>query len=301
MPDRDPLYAFDEADAELTLVPTAARRALDAARLRLSLDGWKSLDLRARRALVEAGAAPTVAVAEVARLVAGATPAARVDEEGFAEPGALPEALLAALGASRPLDEATWRALRPLDRYAFAKVLSRGKPERLARTYDEIVGASALSTHLSARGEARMVDVGAKAPTARRAVATASVRMKPETLALLASGDAPKGDALAVARVAGIQAAKRTPDLIPLCHAIALTRVEVAFTLDAAASALRVRATAEAVDRTGVEMEAMVAASVAALTVYDMLKGRDRWMAIAEVALVEKSGGRSGDVRREPG
>ena len=136
-----------------------------------------------------------------------------------------------------------------------------------------------------------MVDVGAKEATARRAVAEARVTMQPETAQRLREGRADKGDVLATARIAGIQAAKKTPDLIPLCHAIALTRVEVELTIEP--EAVLVRATAEARDRTGVEMEAMVAASVAALTVYDMLKGVDRGMSF-DVRLLEKSGGRSG-------
>ena len=136
-----------------------------------------------------------------------------------------------------------------------------------------------------------MVDVGAKEATARRAEAEARVTMQPETAQRLREGRADKGDVLATARIAGIQAAKKTPDLIPLCHAIALTRVAVELTIEP--EAVLVRATAEARDRTGVEMEAMVAASVAALTVYDMLKGVDRGMSF-DVRLLEKSGGRSG-------
>ena len=148
-----------------------------------------------------------------------------------------------------------------------------------------------LSTHLNARGEARMVDVASKDITVRRASARARVSMAPATLARLQSGDTPKGDVLATARIAGIQAAKRTSDLIPLCHPIALTRVEI--TIGVADASVIIDAHAEAVDRTGVEMEAMVAASVAALTLYDMLKGIDRAMAF-DVALIEKSGGKTG-------
>ena len=148
-----------------------------------------------------------------------------------------------------------------------------------------------LSSHLNARGEARMVDVAPKDITVRRASARARVRMAPATLARLQSGHTPKGDVLATARIAGIQAAKRTSDLIPLCHPISLTRVEI--TISLAKSSVIIDALAEAIDRTGVEMEAMVAASVAALTLYDMLKGIDRAM-VFDVALMEKSGGRTG-------
>ncbi len=154
-------------------------------------------------------------------------------------------------------------------------------------------------THLDAEGRARMVDVGAKDVTDREAVASAVVRMEPATLALLRGGHAPKGDVLAVARVAGIQAAKKTPELIPLCHAIALTSVEVAFDW-LEPDGVRVEARARARDRTGVEMEALTAASVAALTVYDMLKAVDRGMRIEHVRLEEKRGGRSGHWQRVP-
>jgi cyclic pyranopterin phosphate synthase len=153
-------------------------------------------------------------------------------------------------------------------------------------------------THLDARGQARMVDVGDKAVTKRRAVARGRVVMQPETLALITSGTAKKGDVLATARIAGIQAAKRTHELIPLCHVIALTKVEIELVPNEAASAIEIEARAEAVDRTGVEMEALTAVSVAALTVYDMLKAKDRAMVIEAIALHEKAGGKSGDYVR---
>ncbi len=147
-------------------------------------------------------------------------------------------------------------------------------------------------THLDAEGQVHMVDVGEKAVTARRAVARASVRMLPDTVARLRAHDAPKGDVGASVRIAGIMAAKRTPDLIPLCHSLALTRVtvDVAWTDTGA----EITAAAETRDRTGVEMEAMTAASVAALTLYDMVKGMERGVSIERVELIEKSGGRSG-------
>jgi cyclic pyranopterin monophosphate synthase len=151
-------------------------------------------------------------------------------------------------------------------------------------------------THLTAAGEAHMVDIGAKEITARRAIARARVRMSAETFALLTSGKTPKGDVLATARIAGIQAAKRTSELIPLCHVVAITRVEIAIALDSGIA--EIHATAEALDRTGVEMEALVAASTAALTIYDMLKAVDRSMSF-DVCLSEKAGGKSGSWKRE--
>jgi cyclic pyranopterin phosphate synthase len=151
-------------------------------------------------------------------------------------------------------------------------------------------------THLTRDGSAHMVDVGAKDVTSRKALARAIVRMSPETFARLVAGDTKKGDVLAAARIAGIQAAKRTSELIPLCHLVALTKVEIDVNLDGGVAI--VEAKAQARDRTGVEMEAMVAASVAALTLYDMLKSVDRGISF-EVALVEKSGGKSGAWQRE--
>lgn len=153
-------------------------------------------------------------------------------------------------------------------------------------------------THLDAEGRARMVDVGDKDVTSREAVASAVVRMQPATLTLLREGRAKKGDVLATARIAGIQAAKRTPELIPLCHQIALTSVEVHFEPDADGERIHVRAIARARDRTGVEMEALTAAAIASLTVYDMLKAVDRAMSIEHVRLEEKHGGKSGDFTR---
>ncbi len=151
-------------------------------------------------------------------------------------------------------------------------------------------------THLDSEGRARMVDVGGKEVTQRRAVARARVTMQEETAQALADGTVAKGDVLAVARVAGIQAAKRTAELIPLCHPLMLSSVQVDLT--PGPSWVDIEATAETVDRTGVEMEALTACSVAALTVYDMCKARDRAMQVEALGLVEKSGGRSGDWHR---
>ena len=156
-------------------------------------------------------------------------------------------------------------------------------------------------THFNARGEAHMVDVGEKAHTHRVAVAAGTIRMQPETLQIILGGGHRKGDVLGIARVAGIMAAKRTSELVPLCHPIALTRVDVAFEADPAVDeeCVRCRATAETVGPTGVEMEALCAVQVALLTVYDMCKAVDRGMVIESVRLLEKSGGRSGHWKAE--
>lgn len=152
-------------------------------------------------------------------------------------------------------------------------------------------------THLNARGEAHIVDIGDKAVTRRRAVAQARILAQPETIATIMGGGLKKGDALAVARIAGIMAAKKTSELIPLCHPIALTKVSVDIVGDGDA-ALLIHATAETTGQTGVEMEALVAASTAALTLYDMAKAIDRAMVVTDLCLLEKSGGKSGDFSR---
>ena len=152
-------------------------------------------------------------------------------------------------------------------------------------------------THLNERGEAHMVDVGDKDATRRRAVARAVLEAQPETVEAIIGGALKKGDALAVARIAGIMAAKKTADLIPLCHPIPLTKVEVEIIGEGVA--LVITASAETTGQTGVEMEALTAASVTALTLYDMAKAIDRGMTITNVQLVEKTGGKSGDYRRE--
>ena len=154
-------------------------------------------------------------------------------------------------------------------------------------------------THFDAKGRAIMVDVSGKEPTLRVATAGATVEMKPETVETILEGKAAKGDVLAVARIAGIAAAKKTPDLIPLSHPLALQAVSVEFDPDPATGSIRVKASVKAFDRTGVEMEAMTAASVAALTIYDMCKGIDRGITIREVALLHKEGGKSGTYRRK--
>jgi cyclic pyranopterin phosphate synthase len=153
-------------------------------------------------------------------------------------------------------------------------------------------------THLNARGEAHIVDIGDKAVTRRRAVAGARLTANAETIAAITGGTLKKGDALAVARIAGIMAAKKTSELIPLCHPLALTKVEVEITPAADALSLEISAVAETTGQTGVEMEALTAASVAALTLYDMAKALDRGMVISGIELIEKSGGKSGDYRR---
>jgi cyclic pyranopterin phosphate synthase len=154
-------------------------------------------------------------------------------------------------------------------------------------------------SHLDAEGHARMVDVSAKADTTREATARGRVSMLASTLTLIVEGRMPKGDVLAVARVAGIMAAKRTPDLIPLCHPLQLTGVEVVLTPDHASPGIEIEATVRTTGKTGVEMEALTAVSATALTVYDMCKAVERSMRIEDIRLVAKSGGKSGDFRAD--
>jgi len=154
-------------------------------------------------------------------------------------------------------------------------------------------------SHLTPTGEARMVDVSAKAETAREAVAVATLRMSASTLAAVKAGQIAKGDVLGVARTAGILAAKKTPELIPLCHPLRITGADISFELDEAGSALAIRASVRTVDKTGVEMEALTAAAVAALTVYDMVKALEKGVTIESIALLEKSGGKSGRWTRD--
>ena len=153
-------------------------------------------------------------------------------------------------------------------------------------------------THLNKSGEAHMVDVGGKDVTAREAVAEGLIHMQPETLQLIVAGGHKKGDVLAVARVAGIMAAKKTAELIPLCHAIPLTSVDIELTPDETRAAVFCRSTVRTQARTGVEMEALTAVEIALLTIYDMCKAVDRGMTLTDIGLVSKTGGKSGDWRR---
>lgn len=179
----------------------------------------------------------------------------------------------------------------PLD--CFVQVASSAAPSPMSDSPKSSSASSPL-THFDAQGQAHMVDVGGKPTTHRVAVASGRIEMKPETLALIASGTAKKGDVLGIARIAGIMGAKKTSDLIPLCHPLALTRVAVEFVLMPAESAVQCITRAETVGPTGVEMEALVAVQVALLTIYDMCKAVDKHMIISETKLLEKHGGKSG-------
>lgn len=292
------LYAFDGIDQRLELLPLAARRALDLTGLRLSREGFASLAHAERVLLASAGAEHVVDCDRVNRLVAPARPSAKTEPRTQDPPlDRVPDEVSQALGPERPLSSAVWAALSALDRYALAKVCAKGKEERIAGAYREIVGHSALSSHVAPTGGIRMVDVSSKPATRRRATAGTSISLGSLAYRRLVTADVPKGDVLGTARLAAILAAKRTSDLIPLCHPVPLTHVEVTFEADDSKQALDITCSAETVGPTGVEMEALVGASVAALTVYDMLKSIDRGIEVGPTRLLEKSGGRSGDFR----
>ena len=174
-----------------------------------------------------------------------------------------------------------------------SKAKAVAKPTGTTKVRSRVAPGSAL-THFDGTGQAHMVDVGAKAETHRVARASGLISMRPATFRLIAEGTAKKGDVLGIARIAAIQAAKRTSDWIPLCHPLALTRITVAFVPQKSRSRIRIEVTAETIGKTGVEMEALCGASAGLLTIYDMCKAVDRGMVISEVMLMEKRGGKSG-------
>jgi cyclic pyranopterin phosphate synthase len=295
-------YSFDVDAETLELVPLAARRALDHAGRKLSLAGWTSLPDGDRRALTRLGSTSPVDLDAVARILRRARPAAAAAEAlGDPPRDAPPARVLEAYAPHGRLSTAIWSSLSDVDRYALAKVARKPNAERIADAYAEIIGHTQVSTHLRAQGGVQMVNVGQKAVTERRAEAESRVSMNRDAFALLSNNAVPKGDVLATARVAAIMAAKRTAELIPLCHALPLSHIAVELRLDAPTQSVIISTTVETTGKTGVEMEALVAATHAALTVYDMLKGVDRAMSIGPTRLLAKSGGASGNfVADEP-
>jgi cyclic pyranopterin phosphate synthase len=302
------VFRFEEIDDDLPLLPLAARRALDCAGVKVGLRAWQHLSIDTRRKLVALGTADEVD-AEMVRAVVGSTPVeprAADDETRLARPAPELAAILAATLGAESIDATEWSLLGRLERYALLHLAARNRPARLHEAYSEITRRGVVAvrsaglTHLSPAGDARMVDVGAKSVSHRRAVAEARLRMRRGTAQSLIDASGPKGDALATARIAAISAAKRTSELIPLCHQVALSQVTVGFDVDVERGVVTIKTAADAHDRTGVEMEALVAASVAALTIYDMLKAVERGITIESLTLIEKLGGRSGHYRRNP-
>ena len=292
------LFEFDAIDANLNLVPLAARRLLDALGAKLSLEGWQSLPIGDRHTLLQLGSAAIIDEARARDVLTRATPLPRTTEPiGDPSGDEVPPRVASLLGTQRPLSVAVWSNLEPFERWVLDKVARSKNPERLPRAYDEILNKSQGLTHLNAQGEAHMVDTATKPVSARRAIATSTVTLSIAAHRALIEGNARKGDVLGTARIAAIMAAKHTSQLIPLCHPIQLTHIAVTLVPSGTEPKVDIRVEVTAVDRTGVEMEAMVAVSVAALTIYDMLKAVDRGIIIGPTRLLEKSGGRSGDYR----
>jgi cyclic pyranopterin phosphate synthase len=275
-----------------------ALRALDLAGIETKSVHWAQLSVELQTQLMRLGSCEQVDRCALRTLLSNMGREANNDGP---EPDSqhTPAGLSEALGPRRPMSASSWAILSSLERYSLWKLLADGHYQELACAYDEIVGASGVSSHLSAQGEARMVNVSLKPVTERRALASARVRMSASTLSQLADGKASKGDVIAISRIAGIMSVKRTSDLIPLCHPVATTKASVDILVDWQLPGLVVSCEVCAVDRTGVEMEAMTGATVAALTVYDMLKGIDRAIVIETVQLELKEGGRSGRWTRQ--
>jgi cyclic pyranopterin phosphate synthase len=245
--------------------------------------------------LVELGSKASIDAPSAHEILSFAVPPPQVTTaSGDPDPSFVPERLHQLLGDERPLPTLVWSRLEAIERWSLHKIANGRRPERLLCAYDEIVAQAARLTHLNAQGEAQMVETGEKPITARRAVAASRVTLSPAAYRALIEGNAPKGDVLGTARVAGIMAAKQTSQLIPLCHPIQITQVRVDLVPSPNEPCVDIEAEVRALDRTGVEMEAMLAASVAALTVYDMLKAIDRGIVIGPTRLLAKSGGKSG-------
>lgn len=277
----------------------AARRALDRSGHKLSLSSWQALSKQARRRLVDLGSAVDVDVAKVKEQLARLEPAAdTLDPQPDPPATRVPQQVAVAFGADRPISDSVWAALSALDRYCLHKVAGRGNLERMAKAFSEIVGASMSSPHIAPGGGVRMVSVSHKPETLRRAEAESFVSMNKQAFERLEQREAPKGDVLATARLAAIMAAKKTSDVVPLCHPLPLSHVAVDISVEGERCRVHIKATVEATARTGVEMEALTAAAAASLTIYDMLKAFDRSMVIGPTQLLSKSGGKSGDYRR---
>lgn len=289
------LFDFDTSDPSLHLLPLCARRALDAAGIKLSLAAYQTLSIPDRYALAQCGSEEHINLEQV-RLIAGlalgevSTLPLGLDPDSTGVPLEVSQAF----GAQRPIPEKVWQNLSSLERYVLVKVTTRGKPERIQACYEEIIGARQLSSHLQPRGGVTMVSVAGKAETARSARAESFVTMSSEAYERLVRAHVPKGDVLGTARLAGIMASKKTADLIPLCHPLPLQHAEVNFQFIPPRNQVHIECKVDVFGRTGVEMEALLGASTAALTIYDMLKSIDRGLVIGPTRLVEKSGGRSG-------
>lgn len=289
------IYAFEQVDAALGILPMAARRALDQLGIKLTLEEFRSLTLEDRKELTRAGGLDRIDLEPLRAWLLERKPSAQRIEV-IPDPPAdhVPTEISSRLDPSRAIPVGTWPLLTPLDRYSILKAARSKDPSRLNLALGEILGASLLSSHLDRAGHVRMVSVTGKSSSSRMARAESWVTMSPAAFERLSAGDAAKGNVLSVARIAGIMAAKKTPDWIPLCHPIALTKAEVQLILKPEQSQVQVIAEVETEGPTGVEMEALTSVSAAALTIYDMLKSIDRAMTLGPARLLEKRGGKSG-------
>jgi len=291
-------FRFDEVDRSLSLLPLPARRVLDNFGLKLSLMAWRSLSFEDRQALVRLGSQPKVDQSAARPILAKAVPQPDAcDKLEDPDASVVPGFLSSALGIERAIAQELWGALHPLERWVLCKCANGKRAERLDSAFEEIIRQRSVLSHLNAAGEAHMVAIGAKPVTLRRALAASVVSLSEAAFSSLLTGNSAKGDVLGTARLAGIMAAKQTAQLIPLCHPLALSKVTIALAPNTTDHTVTITAEVEAMERTGVEMEALVAVSVAALTLYDMLKAIDKRIVIERTRLLEKSGGKSGDFR----
>jgi len=281
-----PLYEAEGEKRDMGVMPIAARRALMIAGELLTPEGWKSLTLGDRRSVVMEGAKPAIDRAKIQDITHKANPPSDWGDAVTDPPvDAVPADLLEKLGADHPIELENWTAMTPLDRFAFVLIANEGPAERLTRFYDgmfrpkpsvRMVAAPAVGG-----GAFRMVST-------HRAVASARVQMRVESLALFLGGDTTPDQMFAMARIAGIQAGKHASQFLPLCYPSPITRVEVICQADYASGSILIKATVDAVEKSGVDTEAMVAATVAALTLVDFAKHVDRGVAVTDVQLVEE-------------
>lgn len=289
------LFAFEDCNEELSLLPLCSRRALDHAGLKLNLVSYQKLSVEQRIELASLGSDDLVAVERVKILAQLADPQVpSMDVVTDPDKQNVPLILNAALGSTRSLSDKIWGELTDLERYALHKVAFKNRGNRLNRCYDELIGARQVSTHLKPEGGVVMVSIANKEETQRVARAESWITMSAAAYQRLTARQVPKGDVLATARLAGIMATKRTADLIPLCHPLALQHADLSFEMHTSQAQIRIECTVSVFGRTGVEMEAMVGASVAALTIYDMMKSLDQGLTIGPTQLLEKRGGRRG-------
>jgi cyclic pyranopterin phosphate synthase len=277
-----PLYDSEGEKRDLGAMPIAARRALMIAGEILTAEGWKSLTLGDRRSVVMEGAKPAIDRAKIQDITHKANPPSDWGDAVTDPPvDDVPASLLAKLGDERPLELARWAALRPLDRFAFVLIADEGPDDRLARFYDGLFRKDEPRPQAASSGHFRMVST-------HRAVASARVQMRVESLALFLGSETTPEAVFAMARIAGIQAGKHASQFLPMCYPSPITKVDVICQADYASGSILIKATVDAVERSGVDTEAMVAATVAALTIVDFAKQTDRGVAVTDVQLVEE-------------